>query len=594
MKTLAEGVILLGQERQRRGEPGVFLNIHDSKAHDFSALALLFKNEVKIIRIEKLRFNPWNPGYPCSRSQLNTHAQRVVNIMGGVMQLQIGTVSHFLSNFVMPAYERCLAKGYLPNFLDIMEEMKDPRKRGFRAQSYEDSSINRLEHCINTLAETFDCETGMPIHEYERQHIIYDMSSIGDVYAAKLVSQLLLNHVITRRMFYNEKNNEANLITMIDEGETLFSDTDEQHTGPSNIGDLIRKMRAFGIGLVVANQTYSTLSETLRACASCQIGLPLSSGGDRREFCFSVGLSHEHIDFMLKNLDVGKAIAKKFMGAYKEPMLIAIKNCRSEDINLTDEKIDEIFDPWLQAQPWKPRRGDKQPVQESAAEESVVEEKAEPAADMNRHLMGRLGINENDLKLLVAVARNPYTPVKDSGKNEGLSPNQARGSIAKLVTLKLARVHRIKTKRVGGSPPQYLELTQTSIDELRKAGHLKDGYLKGTRGGGLLHGIVQMVIMPRYMEANGIEAFTEYSDADVVARNNGTITAYEFASSEGPEREFLNMKRDLENGMDAVVFITRDAAASGKLRSEIERRCSDGLPASVDFKVINDFLIGKE
>jgi hypothetical protein len=303
--------------------------------------------------------------------------------------------------------------------------------------------------------------------------------------------------------------------------------------GESFIIACIRRLREYGHGIILADQSISSLKNVAKANCYTIVTLSQSSQKDIREVVNTLGLNQVQAD-LVNRLKVGQGIVR-LAGRFPYPVLIDIPEVPPEFIS--DREIDELnaIDPVIQNLLGKVDRNIHQ-------EAPLQNQEEEP-----------IGITLEIKKYLMVLYTNQGTKTKTEISDlAGFSRGTGSRIAKKAASLGLIRM--IETKLGKGSPQFPILLPE---------GYMAVGVAEeplAKRGGtGAEHAIYQRLINDHFSK-QGIKATTEANikgkDIDVALEWDFGLIAIEVAITAAHEQ--TNILKDLEVGARYVIEACRE------------------------------------
>lgn len=195
----------------------------------------------------------------------------------------------------------------LNHLKSLVAKVKAPRHSPIA--DYKERTLNRLGDILDWEGSIFSCSRGFPIGEMAEQNIVFDLDGLGDQTAA-LVTQCLMASIYeywkARGLQYRLNN-----VLISDEAKHVF-DIRLQRRIPDMrpyVDDIMAETRAFGIGVILADQQPSELTPAVQANTHLKLVMGLGSGVDIEQMSRSTGLTERQLRYAYR-LKKGQTIAK--------------------------------------------------------------------------------------------------------------------------------------------------------------------------------------------------------------------------------------------------------------------------------------------
>jgi hypothetical protein len=316
--------------------------------------------------------------------------------------------------------------------------------------------------------------------------------------------------------------------------------------GESFIIACIRRLREYGHGIILADQSISSLKNVAKANCYTIVTLSQSSQKDIREVVNTLGLNPTQADFV-NRIAVGQGIVR-LAGRFPYPVLIDIPEIPPQFI--TDKEIDEFnaIDPVIQKLLVK-------------TDPNGQQEKPLPSDKMKSIEIG-LDVKKYLMALYMNQGTKTKTEISDiAGFSRGTGSRIAKKAVS------LGFIKMVETK-LGKGSPQY----PTLLREGYKAVGLPEEPLSKRGGTGPEHSIYQHLINEHFAK-QGVKATTEANikgkNIDVALEGDFGLIAIEVAIR--ASNEPTNITRDLEVGAGHVIEACRDK----DVKSEVLRSLSE-------------------
>jgi hypothetical protein len=303
--------------------------------------------------------------------------------------------------------------------------------------------------------------------------------------------------------------------------------------GESFIIACIRRLREYGHGIILADQSISSLKNVAKANCYTVVTLSQSSQKDIREVVNTLGLNPTQADFV-NRIAVGQGIVR-LAGRFPYPVLIDIPEIPPQFI--TDKEIDELnaIDPVVQKLLGKINRN--------------AQQEAPLSVEKRKSIEIRLNVKKYLMVLYMNHGSKTKTEISDlAGFSRGTGSR-----IAKKAAI-LGLIRMVETK-LGKGSPQYPIL----LPDGYKAVGLPEEPLSKRGGTGPEHSIYQHLINAHFSK-QGLKATTEANikgkNIDVALEGDFGLIAIEVAIT--ASNEPTNVIKDLDVGAAYVIEACRD------------------------------------
>ena len=420
-------------------------------------------------------------------------------------------------------------------FVSRYEDLVHPKSA--KRQS-EFASLQRLAMMLRTV-ECFQCDKGEQVQDQLQRSRIIDIREAPDDVRKFLIADSVAKHFLSRDY---QDSRKLDLILLFDETAQFFSQESLKsfidHTESFYI-QMLRMARKFGIGIILSEQVYSNVHKVARADCLTKIVFETRDSPSRWEISRDFSLDKEQQEFL------GELSYKKGRRAVVQlkhlpkPFLIEIPDY-SKAPGLSTQELKARRETAKQKMKWIPV---SKPVKE------------EPRRDAHE---------DRDLKILGVIACHPYLIHGEYAKNLGYSTNTFTGYVTNLIEDGLLMEESVRNY-IQGADPKIRIPTEKALELLDKNG-ITYGPAKGH--GSHVHQFWQYRIWRKFKDRKDcvncrIEASLSENgkQVDVGIRFQKEKVAYEIAMGPKFKRELENLRRDLEDGWDRVVFCVEDETA---------------------------------
>ncbi len=205
---------------------------------------------------------------------------------------------------------------------------------------------------LNGLVNLFDNYSSIPIEDILTKPTVIELTAIENSdEKALIISLLLLSILAYINADYVGKGNLKNII-LLEEAHVLFdTGTAAGEANPSDIAQrLIKRMlaeaRAYGVGLVIADQSPRKVTTDVVALTDIKLGFRLVEADDKTIFADSTGMD-DYQKNKLARLKPGEAFL--FFNKLEEPEEIRTEDYRGKndiDITITDDEVKVLSKYW--------------------------------------------------------------------------------------------------------------------------------------------------------------------------------------------------------------------------------------------------------
>lgn len=462
----------------------------------------------------------------------------------------------------------------LPGVFDHL--MAQKYRTSSRTAGYWESAVSRFQELLGH-SDTYNCQTSDSLAKLVDRSVVWRLQGASDDHVAFFIDTLLL-FLITYRTL-NPQPGLRNLC-VLDEltrvanvGRISRADISEPF-----LHDVTRTVRKRGIGLLTATQTLSLVPQAITSNLSTVITFRPADGHNIRAVSASLGLDRDQAASMAE-LAPRRAVMRH--PRYPQPLLLELPEARLPvvDKNAVDAAAQKTLD-WLGQAPDVPR---------------TAEQGQEPEAAGDAHsitLPGGLRIAKRSIDYLVGIARNPFLPVTERDRVQGVSShvgNQIRQQLQSLAE-GLIRLHRAPT----GAKGRVYTLTEITQAGYRLLDSLEVRYEKPRGNGSYRHRFYQHLVHEwavRQGYPARIEDEVDGKRVDVSVVWDEHRVAVEILV-EGIEKELRNFAKDVDRGFDQIVFCAVDSDTLDSLRERIESEFGHDVVEDeiVRFVRIREFL----
>ena len=454
---LKKNVLILGESGS--GKTNLILNLMlQLLKHEITFWAFDFKRdyrallpyakaldkELLVIRWESLKFNPLKPPLGVS---IKHWAQQFKRIFGHSQGLWLASQS-FLGEHLFTLYDLydCFEHNQkMPSLFELKEIIHYSKVRpGTPSMTYKDRLLNRLKDMLMFEGSIFDCSQDF-IQALIDKNVIFELDGMSPKTQAFLV-ELLMAYLYE---FYKMKGQTSSLkkVLVFDEAKHVFDLRKQFRLKDERpyVDEIAAQSRAYGIGLIVADQEPSELTNSIKANSSVKIQLQLGSGKDIEDSIRALGLNSEQKEES-HLLGVGKAIVK-FTGLPPLKVnipLVEMLKVSDGEVNVPSSLEEEVL-PRVQTEAYSKF------IASLAAPKADVKPSEDPIeAEIQR-------LTPEAKALLISIGEDPFKPLATRYLDLKMSAYTGNKAKAELI-----RNHLAKEVEIGlgkGGRPKFLELT---------------------------------------------------------------------------------------------------------------------------------------
>lgn len=443
-----------------------------------------------------------------------------------------------------------------PTLHDLLNVLKSAQfRRRVRGQGVESllSSCDKLESLIVEIEPVVSCQRGFDLVRLfkERRPVNINLDGISVEYQNFVIVTLLLQYAHYFRA--HGPRNELNVLLMFDECKGLLGKKRENFT----IQDLVSKVRELGIGLVVADQIPSEISQFMFSNIGTLVMFRHSDGVDLQRLMYSMGCTPQQIRENY-SLQPGEAIVRsmkaKDLHKIRVPFLPAEKFISRDEVQrLMASRVEELNGDVIAAVHEQPAKG------------------ASPA-----------GLDEQEKAFLQCLARNFDRPASEVYKELGLGESAGFRIKDRLVKQKM--ITQVTTSLgKDGKRAVFLVPNPMVFEDL--------GIDLGSGRGKPLHKHFQSGIKAQ-AEKLGFTARVEdcangtSAGPDIGLEKDGRRVAVEVCVTSKPSTEASNVGKNRELGFDYVILAFVHKQALERTKELVSARHDDNERQRVRFCLV--------
>lgn len=419
---------------------------------------------------------------------------------------------------------------------------------------------------ILKMVPTFHCKHGEKIETISKKSRIYRLKEYPEDARLFLVSLLTKLHVMSRQY---ERDRPLDLILVFDELSQFFTkETLGRYVDitESFYLELLRTDRKMGIGVILADQTYSMIHEVPRSNCQTKIILDTRDGLSRREISRDLGLDQEQTEFLAAlsyNQEQRRAVVQ--LHDYPFPILVKIPNYEVPR-PLSKEEMEIRLQKTIDSMEWVP----------------IGEEKEE------EEYKGYKGVEDKHLRVLSVVGCNPMFIQMEFADQMGMPRETFSKYSDYLEEVDLLKKEIVNTYRRGGTV-NVLIPTEKGFKFLEES-KIKFSSIQGN--GSTPHVFWQYRIWRRFKDKKNCYGGIEYSlngkRVDVGICFPNRKIAYEVVI-EDLKKELKNSQKDLAEGWDVVVFCVGSESVRKKLDDLFFDVMTPDIESRVEIRLLKEF-----
>jgi len=420
---------------------------------------------------------------------------------------------------------------------------------------------------ILKMVPTFHCTRGERIETISKKSRIYRLKEYPEDARLFLVSLLTKLHVMSRQY---ERDRPLDLILVFDELSQFFTkETLGRYVDitESFYLELLRTDRKMGIGVILADQTYSMIHEVPRSNCQTKIILDTRDGVSRREISRDLGLNREQEEFLAAlsyNQEQRRAVVQ--LHDYPFPILVKIPNYEIPR-PLSKEEMEIRLQETMDSMEWVPIGEDQE----------------------QDEYKGYKGVEDKHLRVLKKVAHDPLFSQQEYADQMGMSRTTFSKYSDYLVEVGLLKKEIVNTYRRGGTVNVLIPTDKAY--EFMKESNTKVSSIQGN--GSVAHVFWQYRIWRRFKGKDsfgGIEysANPDGKRVDVGICFPNEKIAYEVVI-EDLKKELKNLEKDLTEGWDIVVFCVENEEVRNKLDDLFFDVMTPDIENRVEIRLLKEF-----
>lgn len=215
----------------------------------------------------------------------------------------------------------------------------------------ESGGVNRLSALIEQNPYIYDTVNTIPLADILHKPTVIELNAIGNPMQKALLMSILLIQICTYTKQNKVSGQNLSNILMIDEAhvlfDTKFSDNVTGSTSSETLQNMMAEIRAYGTGIIVADQTASAVGARTVANTDIKVSFRLVETNEKEIIANSMGLS----DLMLQRMSTLKT-GEAYVTYYKltDPVVVVSPDIReAENIRLSvpDDEVRQKNRYWM-------------------------------------------------------------------------------------------------------------------------------------------------------------------------------------------------------------------------------------------------------
>ena len=298
---------------------------------------LQYTNNIFVFRWQKLKINPLRPPE-------GTDPVKWIQVFSDIFCVSFGLMGASKNVLVETIYELYELYGVFkgsdtyPSVLDLNEMFaRKVKRKGIPndLMGYLIRILNKIGPFCMIMRDVLDCDRGYSLEDLIKSHLIFEFDGLTEEFQTFLVNYFLA-FVFTYRIERGQRGS-LDLAIIFDEASRVFKKNIKTDLGTPYIEQIVRLIREFGVGLVVADQMPHALADSIKSNVFTTTALSLSNGKDIDDVVRAMRLSKDQADYLGRQ-DVGQAVVK-LAGRYPEPFPIVIPHFPIQRY-ISDDEVD--------------------------------------------------------------------------------------------------------------------------------------------------------------------------------------------------------------------------------------------------------------
>ena len=546
--------LLMTVQAHRQGFPVWWFDSEDEVA------PLLAREQgILFVELADLRFNPFTAPAGCDPAR---YVEKVISRFRETLYFRDGSV-----NLTRDLCRTLLEQQGTFSLGDVYRSLLRLKfKVGQRAAGYWETCCNRFVDLLSALGRTIDVRRGHDLARLLDRSVVWRLRGLSDDHLAFISSCLLLWVENYRSVQYDWSLKN---IFVFDEASRICNVSRERRAdiGEPFFYDFTRTCRKRGIGLAVLTGTPGLLPAAIVANVSTWYSFKPVDAGSTRVIVNSMGLNQEQTDYLMQlPEESGRTVVVRHPD-HPRPFLVQVSEWPVEPAPAdVVERVVEESREWMGSGAAS-ARGD-----EGKDEEMKGKDAGRPQGESGP--MHPLELSKRNLDYLQRIAEEPFLAVTERDRREGISAWMGNRIRQELADAGLIRLHQVNTgirgRRITLTEPtdrgyQLLEALQVKVERPKGNGGFVHQFWQ--------HTIYMWAVKQGYPAR--IEEALHEKRVDVGVEWQEKRCAVEVVM-EGLEKELSNLKRDLDDGWDQVIFCAEQEETLERLRKMIEEEDKSG------------------
>ncbi len=306
---------------------------------------LQYHPDLIVIRWKDIRFNPLKPV-----DDPDSHLQTFLDIFRQCFKVRTESL-YLLIDYCEQLYRdfgvfdgdnrSCPTLMDLHNFL--LRKLKD-KNSSESTKGKVGTCLNITNAMIKRVGKCVNVSSGFPLDELLKRSVVWELNGLSQDLQSWFLN-ILLNWIFTYRIAKAERGSLRNVV-IFDEAKMVYGKEKEilgKSSGVNFMKQRTTQIRDFGVGLIIADQIPSTLSDFIKANVHTMICLHLTYGRDINEMKSAMGVNDEQ-SIEIRRLKVGEGIVK----TVEHPFCFKIRLPEVRKIgHIKDDELECLMKPML-------------------------------------------------------------------------------------------------------------------------------------------------------------------------------------------------------------------------------------------------------
>lgn len=563
------------------GKTTMFRNVMSQLTAPFWAFDRKQDYRHMITELDQLLVLPWNqlkfnPLKPPENVDPNKWAQIFTEIFGHSTALLSGSKNYILTTVfdLYTDYElfyECSPP--YPSLFELFVKMDEDKINFTRKTSnYRDTGLNRLKPFKMAAGKVFDCSQGYKIRDLMQRCVVFELEGLNrDL--QRFLQEILFAYVYEYQLANTERGNGLELVIFVDEAKQLFSVYLEKQdaSGIPEIDDLTARAREMGLGLIVADQEASKLTESIKANTGIKVLLRVGDSTQLDIISDSINLNELQRDFAY-TLGTGQALVK-----YQGRPVTPVDLYNYEVGQVTESALKQALQSEWSNLEYSDRSNSNTYSGRSEPDKAGSDTGNKSSSEPETVDTVEIQLDSESGELFKHIAQRPFDFVTE--RYNELELSYYKGNKAKKDLLKKGLVEEKKVKK-GKTRGTLFEVTDRGEEYLDD----NDVELHRKGRGGIRHRYWQHKLKEKF-EEQGWETQIEWNGADLYCAIPDTDLVVEVAMGKY-KREISHVEKHLDN-VDKVVVACRNKSVQEWVKGKLENR--DGY-SNVEIRQVSDLV----